>query len=204
MHLRRMSGSSSTKPENYSSLYKANCSMVLIYLGRLRSSTNTDSFSSCRPQTLRIFQSEGNGSTMDAYHGSCRLSASEERLSDTARRSTIVARVQSGECAFVSFRYDADANHEPCLKQGHRAHWLLAHGYLKELDSSNNNEHDLVLVQHGKSKFLGAFSLADLFRSNNQLLEADPKRRLPSEYCLPTDASLRETLGSLFISVAEK
>lgn len=141
---------------------------------------------------------------MDAYHGSCRLSASEERLSDTVRRSTIVARVQSGECVFISFRYDADANHEPCLKQGHRAHWLLAHGYLKELDSSNNNEHDLVLVQHGKSKFLGAFSLADLFRSNNQLLEADPKRRLPSEYCLPTDASLRETLGSLFISVAEK
>lgn len=99
------------------------------------------------------------------------------------------------------FRYDSDANHEPCLKKGHRAHWILVHGYLKEINTSSSNEYDLVLIQHGKSKFLAAFSLQDLFESNCQLLEADPKRRNESEYCLPPDASLRESLCNLFIGI---
>ncbi|UJR14968.1 hypothetical protein I4U23_001947 [Adineta vaga] len=97
--------------------------------------------------------------------------------------------------------YDSDANHEPCIKKGHRAHWLLVHGHLKEITSSPSNEYDLVLVQHGKSKFLGAFSLLDLFQSNGQLLEADPKRRIETEYCLPKDGSLQETLCNLFIAI---
>jgi hypothetical protein len=98
-------------------------------------------------------------------------------------------------------RYDSDANHEPCLKKGHRAHWLLVHGYLKEITSSSSNQYDLVLVQHGKSKFLAAFSLEDLFQSNGQLIEADPKRRNESEYCVPKDGSLRETLCNRFIAI---
>ncbi|CAF1325030.1 unnamed protein product [Rotaria sordida] len=98
--------------------------------------------------------------------------------------------------------YDTDANHEPCLKKGHRAHWLLVHGYLKELtSSSSSNDYDLVLVRHGRSKNLGAFSLLDLFQSNKQLIEADPKRRLESNYCVPQNGSLRETLCNLFITI---
>lgn len=100
------------------------------------------------------------------------------------------------------FRYDSDANHEPCLKRGHRAHWILVHGYLREINtSSSSNEYDLVLVQHGKSKFLAAFALRDLFQSNCQLLETDPKRRNESEYCLPQNASLHESLCNLFIAI---
>jgi hypothetical protein len=72
-------------------------------------------------------------------------------------------------------------------------------GYLKEITSSN--EYDLVLVQHGKSKFLSAFSLVDLFQSNGQLIETDPKRRIESDYCVPQDGSLRETLCNLFIAI---
>jgi len=99
-------------------------------------------------------------------------------------------------------RYDSDANHEPCLKKGHRAHWLLVHGYLKEItSSSSSNEYDLVLVQHGKSKYLSAFSLWDLFQSNRQLIEADPKRRIESDYCVPENGSLQETLCNLFIAI---
>ena len=97
--------------------------------------------------------------------------------------------------------YDSDANHEPCCKQGHRAHWLLAHGYLREMNSSGDHQNDLVLVQHGKSKLLGAFSLVDLSQSNGQLNEADPKRRNPAEYCLSDDGSLRDSLSNLFISI---
>lgn len=95
-------------------------------------------------------------------------------------------------------RYDSDANHEPCLKKGHRAHWLLVHGYLKETTS---NEYDLVLIQHGKSKRLSAFSLENLFQSNQQLIEVDPKRQIDSDYCVPQNGSLRETLCNLFIAV---
>ena len=98
-------------------------------------------------------------------------------------------------------RYDSDANHEPCLKSGHRAHWLLVHGYLQELTSSPSNDYDLVLVQHGKSKLLAAFSLKDLFESNGQLIEVDLQRRNESEYCLPKDGSLQETLCNLFIAI---
>ncbi len=98
-------------------------------------------------------------------------------------------------------RYDSDANHEPCLKKGHRAHWILVHGYLKEMTLSLSNEYDLVLVQHGKSKYLGAFSLWDLFQSNRQLIEIDPKRQIESDYCVPKDGSLQETLCNLFIAI---
>ncbi|CAF4416422.1 unnamed protein product [Adineta steineri] len=98
-------------------------------------------------------------------------------------------------------RYDSDANHEPCLKKGHKAHWLLVHGYLKEITTSTSNENDLVLVQHGESKFVGAFSLLDLFRSNGQLLEVDPKRRNESDYYVPQDGSLQESLCNLFIAI---
>lgn len=97
--------------------------------------------------------------------------------------------------------YDSDANHEPCLKKGHRAHWLLAHGYLKDLTSSTR-ETDLILIHHGKSRQLAAFCLGDLFQSNSQLIEADPKRRNESEYCLPPNACLRETLCNLFIAIS--
>ncbi|CAF0904360.1 unnamed protein product [Adineta steineri] len=97
--------------------------------------------------------------------------------------------------------YDSDANHEPCLKKGHKAHWLLVHGYLKEITTCTSNENDLVLVQHGKSKFVGAFSILDLFRSNGQLLEVDPKRRNESDYYVPQDGSLQESLCNLFIAI---
>lgn len=30
----------------------------------------------------------------------------------------------------ISIRYDADANHSPCLKGGHKAHWALIFGFL--------------------------------------------------------------------------
>jgi hypothetical protein len=56
-------------------------------------------------------------------------------------------------------------------------------------------------VQHGKSRYLGAFSLLDLFQSNGQLIEADPKRRIESDYCVPQDGSLQETLCNLFIAI---
>ncbi len=85
------------------------------------------------------------------------------------------------------------------MKKGHRAHWVIVHGYLKEITSLN--EYDLVLVQHGKSKHVGAFSLWDLFQSNGQLIEVDPKRQIESDYCVPQNGSLQETLCNLFIAI---
>lgn len=87
------------------------------------------------------------------------------------------------------------------MKNGHRAHWLLAHGYLKDL-TSLTRETDLILIHHGKSRQLAAFCLGDLFQSNSQLIEVDPKRRNETEYCLPSNACLRETLCHLFIAIS--
>ncbi|MEQ2181588.1 hypothetical protein GOODEAATRI_013157 [Goodea atripinnis] len=40
------------------------------------------------------------------------------------------------------FRYDEDFNHEPCQRNGHRAHWAVASGVLLGLDKGSvNNEH---------------------------------------------------------------
>ncbi|CAF0995186.1 unnamed protein product, partial [Didymodactylos carnosus] len=67
--------------------------------------------------------------------------------------------------------YDADANHEPCKRLGHRAHWALIHGYVKLFPVREENHSDLVLVHHGKSRHVAAWSIRDLYESNLQLNE---------------------------------
>lgn len=41
---------------------------------------------------------------------------------------------------YFSFRYDADANHSPCLKNGHKAHWALIVGVVFRNDDDTNPE----------------------------------------------------------------
>ena len=150
-------------------------------------------FSSCNSHSLPTIQYHCYSTSLDKYHRSYRLF----KLS-TCLSCSVIIRFSSLRNLIFSIRYDSDANHEPCLKQGHRAHWLLVHGYLKSIDSPSN---DLVLIQHGKSKHLAAFSLQDLFQSNGQLIDADLKRRNQSEYCVPQDGSLRDTLCNFFIAI---
>ncbi|GJQ76233.1 hypothetical protein Trydic_g1972 [Trypoxylus dichotomus] len=83
--------------------------------------------------------------------------------------------------AFVyNVPYDADKNHSPCLKNGHKAHWAAISGVIE-------TEEDMyVLAKHGKSKNLAIWTLKILADSNSQLNEFSPNRRYSNmEYCLP-------------------
>ncbi|XP_030369219.1 UPF0692 protein CG33108 [Scaptodrosophila lebanonensis] len=77
--------------------------------------------------------------------------------------------LRAGGCLLVP--YDADVNHAPCLKTGHRAHWALVLGYL--IDSRDKF---FVIARHGKSSNLAVWSLDVLSESNGNLQEfAQPK-----------------------------
>ncbi|XP_034663795.1 UPF0692 protein CG33108 [Drosophila subobscura] len=93
--------------------------------------------------------------------------------------SKVKELLQAGGCLLVP--YDADVNHAPCLKTGHRAHWALIVGYLVDA-------HDkfYVLARHGKTRNLAVWSLDDLSESNANLREfAQPKGYPDLEFLQP-------------------
>ncbi|KAH8417550.1 hypothetical protein KR222_001796 [Zaprionus bogoriensis] len=85
----------------------------------------------------------------------------------------------AGSCLLVP--YDADVNHEPCLKYGHRAHWALVVGYLID-----DQDEFYVLARHGKTRNLAVWSLAALSESNANLKQfAQPKGYPGCSFLLP-------------------
>lgn len=90
--------------------------------------------------------------------------------------------------------YDADANHSPCLKNGHKAHWALIVGIILDDDpdklksSEQLNDNVYVLAKHGKSLHLAMWKLNELEKSNQNLFEFSPKRETDEmSYVLPDD-----------------
>ncbi|XP_045502774.1 UPF0692 protein CG33108 [Colias croceus] len=77
--------------------------------------------------------------------------------------------------------YDADCNHSPCLRNGHTAHWALVCGVIivddPKDDYVSNPNNTFILARHGKSKFLAAWPLEQLDRSNKNLQEFSPKKQ---------------------------
>ncbi|XP_016952496.1 UPF0692 protein CG33108 [Drosophila biarmipes] len=87
--------------------------------------------------------------------------------------------LKAGGCLIVP--YDADVNHAPCLKSGHRAHWALIVGYLVDPE-----DRYYVLARHGKTWNLAVWSLDTLSESNANLVEfAQPKGYPDNEFLLP-------------------
>ncbi|GLV43334.1 uncharacterized protein CBL_03877 [Carabus blaptoides fortunei] len=77
--------------------------------------------------------------------------------------------------------YDADANHSPCNKDGHKAHWALISGIIISDDT-------YVIARQGKSRYLGIWPLEELAKSNLQLNEFSPSRKHSNlTYKLPED-----------------
>ncbi|EDX14144.1 GD21053 [Drosophila simulans] len=77
--------------------------------------------------------------------------------------------------------YDADVNHAPCVKNGHRAHWALIVGYLVD-----TQDRFYVLARHGKSRNLAVWPMDTLSHSNENLKEfAQPKGYPDNEFLLP-------------------
>jgi len=123
--------------------------------------------------------------------------------------------------------YDADFNHQPCLKKGHKAHWAVVYGFLIRTDmediavhnteelggncyrihnlsgsqilSRTTKESVYLIAKQGKSKRVGIWSLSDLAESNANLLEVDPKRNSHLHYVLPVDNKLTDLCGKLIV-----
>lgn len=85
--------------------------------------------------------------------------------------------------------YDSDKNHSPCNLKGHKAHWAVISGII---ETSNNI---FIFAKHGKSGNLTFWELSALSKSNAQLIEFSPDRKLTDiEYKLP-DGGLSGTSG---------
>ncbi|CAH0400366.1 unnamed protein product [Chilo suppressalis] len=94
------------------------------------------------------------------------------------------------EGAVLLVPYDADCNHSPCLKNGHTAHWALICGIIITEDAGefydSYPENIYVISRHGKSRFLAAWNIQDLAKSNRNLWEFSPKRGVDGlKYILP-------------------
>ncbi|KAI5707288.1 hypothetical protein M8J75_016406 [Diaphorina citri] len=93
-------------------------------------------------------------------------------------RKFIADHLKTGAVAFIP--YDADYNHDPCLKHGLKAHWALIFGLLEPEDE----DEVYLLARQGKSNHIGVWRYSDLSASNANLREIDPKRNI-EDYLLP-------------------
>nr|CAD7602331.1 unnamed protein product [Timema genevievae] len=76
--------------------------------------------------------------------------------------------------------YDADGNHSPCCRWGHKAHWAIVSGALQSQDSC------YLLARQGKSRHLGVWLYEEVRLSNQNLEELDPGRVMDGHtYVLP-------------------
>ncbi|XP_036392421.1 UPF0692 protein C19orf54 homolog [Megalops cyprinoides] len=128
-----------------------------------------------------------------------------------ANTGPILKHLASGQPALIP--YDEDFNHEPCLRNGHKAHWAVASGVLlgvaeAGLDAAKfQNDPVLpwlllprgtpcwpvegvqevyILAKQGKSLRYQLWGLEGLVQSNAQLREMDPQRAADgSPYILP-------------------
>lgn len=174
----------------------------------------------------------------------CIISGLIKSLSDIKFNSEVVCKwdekqmiqyLLQGDLLLVP--YDADKNHSPCLKMGHKAHWMLITGFFAAVDSadtfsdmtefeddkdsqyaslyhikpSNRTSFNVLkqlqsktdaireilpLAHHGKSKFVGAWTLTELYNSNHQLKEIGPKRT-EEEFILPEGGVEKGLCGQL-------
>ncbi|XP_063831539.1 actin maturation protease [Ostrinia nubilalis] len=152
-------------------------------------------------EILNITKSEGY--TYNGEMFSCKYMAKiVEKVFNLANIENVKCSVKIGglfspetiekllEGAVLLVPYDSDRNHTPCLKNGHTAHWALICGViiLEEPSDSYETKPENVYVfsRHGKSKYLAAWNLKELAKSNRNLWEFSPKRgaeKLP--YLLP-------------------
>lgn len=103
----------------------------------------------------------------------------------------------------ATIRYDADCNHSPCMKKGHKAHWAIMSGILifqsktdepalsnscscLETDRLKNIPNGKVYLagRQGKSRHLMLWSLEKLSQSNLNLISLSPDRSRDS-FILP-------------------
>ncbi|XP_072287933.1 actin maturation protease isoform X2 [Pyxicephalus adspersus] len=116
---------------------------------------------------------------------------------DGENRERILNHLMAGLPVLVP--YDEDFNHEPCQRDGHRAHWAVISGVLlgvqngsfePDLDvpglyhpppsslapNTGNVDEIFLIAKQGKSLRYQLWEYSSLSRSNCQLVQLDPKR----------------------------
>ncbi|XP_073497596.1 actin maturation protease [Phyllobates terribilis] len=112
-------------------------------------------------------------------------------------RERILAHLTAGLPVLIP--YDEDFNHEPCQRDGHRAHWAVISGVLLGMQKGSFDpdpdvpglflpppgastlhtgdiEQCYLIAKQGKSRRHQLWEYGSVSRSNNQLLHLDPKR----------------------------
>ncbi|XP_066998369.2 actin maturation protease [Anabrus simplex] len=116
----------------------------------------------------------------DMFHQSCRQ---VEILSGGLGqdRSYVLNQLMQGSILLIP--YDADANHAPCCRQGHKAHWAVVSGVVS---SALPEQMPHLVARQGKSRHLALWPYDELQRSNENLMELDPGRAVDGRtYVLP-------------------
>lgn len=104
------------------------------------------------------------------------------------------------EDSLVMIPYDADFNHQPFMKSGHRAHWAIICGYV----DGGSEENFYVIARHGKSAHPTVWKFTDLLNSNDNLLELAPKRQTDSLVYKVPKGGVKEGLCSKWILFKRK
>ncbi|XP_071979175.1 actin maturation protease-like isoform X2 [Engystomops pustulosus] len=123
----------------------------------------------------------------------------------------------------VLIPYDEDFNHEPCQKNGHRAHWAVVSGVLLGMRSGSYDpdpevpnlfqpplsplsintgdiEETYLIAKQGKSLRYQLWGYECLSRSNNQLQHLDPKRSCDgNDYVLPAGGVQAGLCGKILL-----
>lgn len=150
-------------------------------------------------------------------------------LDDILRnRSRVIEHLMSGWPVLVP--YDSDANHEPTIRNGHRAHWAIIVGFCV-LDPGSNSPTELkpllkvsnsdlksklekcpdnlfmVLARQGKSRYIKWWPLDRLCYSNRGLEQVNPEMNyleIRHEFVVPENGNLKESLANQFLIIKPK
>ncbi|XP_026865883.2 UPF0692 protein C19orf54 homolog isoform X1 [Electrophorus electricus] len=137
---------------------------------------------------------------------------------------TIQKHLTGGQPILIPYPYDEDFNHEPCLRQGHKAHWAVASGVLLGLVQGSVTSKQMprdttlpwlhicqggvpaewpmsavsevyVLTKQGKSLRYQLWEFDTVTQSNAQLKEMDPQRASDGTYYVLPPGGVEEGLA---------
>lgn len=146
-----------------------------------------------------------------------------------SNRSLVIDHLMNGWPLLVP--YDSDANHEPTVKGGHRAHWAIILGFCILEPCQDNSAKDIepllnkantnptinpdkypdnllmVLAKQGKSRYIKLWKFDNLCHSNQGLDSINPKiysSENQLDFVLPEDGNLKESLADQFLMIKPK
>ncbi|XP_014229733.1 UPF0692 protein CG33108 isoform X1 [Trichogramma pretiosum] len=156
------------------------CGLVALYMGTQKNKNRMKPIELLNVAKLKGFTNHGEMYSVDYMYDlilSTQNAVKIRLLDDIKSRSNqILDELKGGSLILIA--YDADHNHQPCKKKGHKAHWALLIGMIATKCKN------YVLARHGKSRRVACWLWEDLLDSNMNLEEASPVRR-EGGYVLP-------------------